>query len=44
MNTNPSYVSPTLKTPHNGKVFTIDYSYSDPAKENEIENMLTRID
>jgi hypothetical protein len=34
------YVAVTLKTKYQGKIFTIDYAYSDPIKGNEIEHML----
>lgn len=40
MNTNPSYVNATLKTLYGGKVFTINYNYSDPVIESEILSML----
>jgi hypothetical protein len=38
--TGPPYVAVTLKTKYQGKIFTIDYAYSDPNKENEIVQML----
>lgn len=41
MNTNPfPYISTTLKTAYNGKVFTIGYAVSDPSMEDEFESML----
>jgi hypothetical protein len=44
LNGNPapgrSYIAVMLKTKYHGNTFTISYSYSDPIKGNEIEQML----